>query len=663
MPKVTYNSVVLPNVFGKMAFSETYNKASFSCTFLVKGSSEANLISQCNSLESSLNARYKNLLVQFGTDETTDHTYSHSANTGLNTTPSLTKLTDRTAMAASRAYKFSLSWDLPGDQDDYRRDYSCSIETPIRGRQTMSISGVYTAGGGDTASENYLAEGVTFADSKAEDLFGADSYELVRDNYRKDQEDKIVNFSRTYQEKLAISITYNSYDIPASYNSYQFRQDYRSFSFSCEFAVPVEDAADAESALREYNKGLLVELDSNTVYDLSHSANTGFLIEPSLSKISDRAEIYNATDLRFYRFSASGKLPADSSGYNFRQEGSYSISYTGSRRKNVTFSGVYTASAAPLKTALENYENVSTGAKAWANTILTAIGGNYELVPGSENVQPEQENKTLSFSLSYRQLLERDSSANIDETNIVNASTRYNFVLQQKVGYSPTGGYEVTPKVSLTISYTCEVNSEQVQNNDIESVYRSTVRPYILSRAFDLMGLTNYSQAGRNNFIAENENIAINPHTFGFQGTITVTTPRTNNQIIELRETLANNRDLGKIYTKILDGKDHTYSVSDYGEQITRSRTITVMQLGSSPAKPRDLGGNWYLLKEDDGESVEKLGVGSLRISGMISPYLYTKTYTQKYLYIVDAVETKQAFLGAGTSAATKQSQGIGVDD
>jgi len=633
MAIVVYNGYTLPNQFGKFSFNESYTNGSLSTQFIITASSEAALVTACDTAETALREWNKDLTLTFSS--TLEYSFSHSSNTGFLAKPSLSVITNRLQTGTSRAYKFSVSFQYPADQAGYhcRQSGKVNLSQDIKGRKILSVSGVYTACGIKSAYDNYTTYGETWANSIAS---GLGTFELLSSNSGHEQEDKILNFSFRYQEKLSLAVTYNGYTIPGSYNNFTLNETYTTLSMSFTFAVSHASASAAEVALRIYNADLTVSFNGSAAYSYKHSDNTGLLTKPTLRKISNVTENDN---LRFYSFALSCQLPADKSGYGYRREGNISTSYSASRRRTITFSGTYTAGGS--NTALQNY---NANASTWMNLYLTSFGGTFEKV--SESPRYEQESKILNFSCVYRELLTNDSKTSVNVDTIINANCNYRVNIPQTAGYSED--YTQVPLTSISVSYNCVINNTLVSaDTDIEDIYRDTVRPWLVEHAYLVLGLDNYSNAGTN-YVIQRENYSINPHNFGVSGQLTFMALENLYQIIEVSERISVNTNLGVSLQKIWDGKPYTYNKYITGAEKRMTRSITVKKINEMPFSPKDIGNGYVKTSQSDNSFVTKQGIGSITtLSGLVEEvFIYTASFNQSYTYMVDTED--QVVGGAG---------------
>lgn len=635
MPAIVYNSYTIPDVTGKFHFSESYTSASLSCTFFIYAASSALLVAACATAEVALRQWNKDLTLSFG--GTAEYSFSHSGDTGFLAQPTLTKLGGQIDTGTRRGYKFDLKISLPANQTgyDYRRSGKIQYDSAPPARVTCTVSGEYTAGvvtaTPKSAKENYDTYGPTWANSIATSLLG--NYELMHCNINYEQENKILSFSRQYREKLTISTIYNGYTIPNTYSKFTISESYTNLSFSCEFALSVANSAAAETALRVYNADMTMSFDGVAQYSYKHSDNTGLLTIPHLEMISDVSE-HDA--LRFYRFSLTCQLPANKSGYGYRREGSYTITYDGSRRKRASFACVYTAGTGTASRA-----NYTSGAKTWATGILTAIGGTYELV--SENSHTEHEDKITNGSLIYQEILSKETENSTNYAKIVDANCDISVDFGQELGVS-TGGYTQTAPVTVSVHYTAKVDQEQAgSDTNIEEVYRTYVRPWIIKHAYSVLGLANWSQASTN-YIAENEGFSISPTGYHVSGSLSFSCPRSTSQIVKLSETLQEHTQSGLVYRKLWDSKPNTFNMYNVGGQKTLRRSITIMQIGTPPADPVPYVGTpdkWVRLDIQKNYEEKLIGVGSR--GSNVSTQLQSSTYyivsfSENYLFVEESL-------------------------
>lgn len=441
------------------------------------------------------------------------------------------------------------------------------------------------------------------------------------------------------------TVTYNSYALPNVYGKPTFRLDEKSLTFTCDFLITADSEAallalcdTTEEKLTEINKNLSVTYAGSTEWSLEHAASTGFLARPSLTKL---AVPQTAGVSRAYRFSVNMQLPFDQSPYGYRRAGSFSFSYGRNRQRIANFSLEYTAGGG--NTAYENYD---AGGRTWAESILLGFGGTYELV--SENFDEEQEEKILTASLTYKEIIAKQDSAGLDNTGIVDPTCNYSVSYDQDVGVSETGGYSAIPLVTVYLTYSTQISKDIVTSeNNLEAVYHATVKPWLISHAYGLLGLGNYSQAGQS-YIVQSERKTINPYDYRISGNLVFIAPRGMDQILELSEMVSESEDKGISHEKLWDGLSHTYNLWTIGATRTLRRSITITKLGSQPAGPAPLtawdGGQLVHLNTQKSKSVQRHGVGTAG-AGLNSVLLFSMSFDDTYLFVKPA---RVATIGPG---------------
>lgn len=198
---VTYNDYELPNIFGKFGFRQDYNKAVFSCNFRVEESSASALVAECKDAEAALRKPYQNLLVQF--DGNTELSFSHDDNTGLNISPSISKIEDEQATETSRAYHFECSLQLPADLEDFnfRQSASFDISEDPSSLKTVTFNVVYTASPSPSEAgsfANFVAHAETYTNSVISTM--SENFELISKKSNTGDQDKFTSGTLVYKE-------------------------------------------------------------------------------------------------------------------------------------------------------------------------------------------------------------------------------------------------------------------------------------------------------------------------------------------------------------------------------------------------------------------------------------------------------------------------------
>ena len=425
-----------------------------------------------------------------------------------------------------------------------------------------------------------------------------------------------------------IGATYNGYSIPnVLYHTYSETE--KRIDFSCNFLLKSATASGlitlcdtAREKLTEKNKNLKVTFGTTEI-DLSHSSNTGFLARPTLSKVPGSK--LNTETTREYSFAVSLQLPFSQSGYDYRQEASFVVRYDASRRKEITFSMIYTAGGSD--SALTKYTSSSY---TYAANVLSAIGGDYELV--FEQHDREQENKIIRGTLRYLQILDKQSSSSADLSGLVNPSCSYIVEQAQRVGYSPSG-YVAIPDTVVSIAYNATLDKDVVSDaTDIESLYRGTIRPWLISHAGDVIGVDSLKYTNSAGYILLDERKSIDAYNYTINGRLTILAPNASSAIIEVSETVQTLYDNGYVSDEVLDGIDYSAALYSYGRRQVVSRNISIAKLGAFPQDPPDYAPSadpntkWILRTRTVSDAISVLGDAGSG-SGLNSQKVYTRQY------------------------------------
>lgn len=439
------------------------------------------------------------------------------------------------------------------------------------------------------------------------------------------------------------TITYNSYTLPNQFGKVTYHENEKELSISTSFLVTAASASalviacqTAETALTEINKDFSMAFGGSSEFSLTHAGNSGFNAKPTLNKLGSDLATETA---RPYSFSVTIGLPFSQSGYYYRREGSFTVDYASNRKRQVSFRVLYTASTVPA-TALVNYNATTGGGKWWAASILTGLGGTYELV--SENISEDIERKIVTANLRYREILSNQSISGTNDANIVDPQLSLSVNYEQEIAVSETGtGFIKLPKAHVSVSFSCKVDHDQVTSESlIGDVYQIYVKPLIIDKVFDYLDMSDYQQTGRN-YIVESEQKSFNVYDWSISANLSLLVIKTNDQVIELEESVTTTDDKGIVSEKLWNGVDETENVWSIGATKRISRTITVSKLSSEPNTPPELtlpGYNLILSNRNFRRSMASMGEGTPELSkagGRLKIYtVYIITWSESYLAI-----------------------------
>lgn len=174
------------------------------------------------------------------------------------------------------------------------------------------------------------------------------------------------------------------------------------FKFYCAFTVVIQAstvgtfrAAEQEfiAAASKRDVALTIALGGVTRHSYDPSANTGFLTRGQPKKVGSPKDTETSAE---WLVEITGELPEDVSARAGRREGRTRVEPGPDERRVATFQGVYAALGAD--SAKAQFDEAKA---AFANTELTALGGNWNQLP--ETFEYDDENKLLSFKLTYHE--------------------------------------------------------------------------------------------------------------------------------------------------------------------------------------------------------------------------------------------------------------------
>ncbi len=182
--------------------------AEFVCQFVVTGTT-ATLPTNCKAVEAALNLYRQKLLMDFGA--TNQIVYNPAVNSGqtlgFDAAPSLRKLEDATSTGLSRGYEFRVRIMLPVllSGQDYRRTSLTTLNYNVSDRQTVVVSGNYTASPNLAARATMLTYIDGFIDARIVALFGGPpttEWALLSKDEPTNDPNTVASFSRVYGEHV-----------------------------------------------------------------------------------------------------------------------------------------------------------------------------------------------------------------------------------------------------------------------------------------------------------------------------------------------------------------------------------------------------------------------------------------------------------------------------
>lgn len=173
------------------------------------------LAAACKALEVTFSTR--RLALDVDLDGSESFTASDAAATGFEVTPEIRKLGDDSPQwdsNRSRLYEVTIRGGLESLGTGGLRDFSYTVDYDPSRRPSLDATGSYTARSAPLSGAVAIYQGAISARVLLVTAALGGTWELVTESYEPDDQDQVVNFSRTYKEILANQIV-GALDSPA----------------------------------------------------------------------------------------------------------------------------------------------------------------------------------------------------------------------------------------------------------------------------------------------------------------------------------------------------------------------------------------------------------------------------------------------------------------
>ena len=178
----------------------THESIRVAATVVVSASSLSSLQSACEDLEDDLSKRDEDFSVDLNGSKQ-EFTFGETV---LNTVATVTKSGDpELDRGLSRAYAIEIVGSLPATATDGLRTISTRVDLSPARQKTVTLSGVYTAFDGSTATEQYEDQIDAKATEKLSEVDSDATFELVSEQTEIGRNNHELTFSRQYVELLA----------------------------------------------------------------------------------------------------------------------------------------------------------------------------------------------------------------------------------------------------------------------------------------------------------------------------------------------------------------------------------------------------------------------------------------------------------------------------
>ena len=299
--------------------------------------------------------------------------------------------------------------------------------------------------------------------------------------------------------------------------------DYVNGSFECEFiTTAATDAAfkteldTIRAAFRKPRQDLLVVQNTGggavEILHRYHSDNTGLNTYPSIVKDGDPSDTGRS---RHFRIRITYELPADNLSQDFRRISITGIAYSLERRRTVTLEGEYTANSTDGTTQADTqyFAQIATAEAALLDVVDATA--EWERV-GQPDVKYSETRKIVSFTRIYKEVNVQQSLSTTDDADIIDPHMEISVEqvapgdsFEPGLSFQGGGGTAVETSVGtvdtvtmgsvpgtetgtsgtvkrpvlVTINYDAGINFATLKNQQLQTKWTGTIRPWILDRA------------------------------------------------------------------------------------------------------------------------------------------------------------------------------------
>jgi hypothetical protein len=203
MATLVYNGYSIPNIIGKIKYNENYQNIQVIVDFLLIAESSSALITLYNNAREKLTEKNKDLVLSFGIVPSAELDFSHNLNTGFLSEGSILKLDSELSTETTRHCSFICKIKLPFSQSsyNYRQNASFNIEYLPTKIRVVNFNITYTAGGANSAYQNYNLYAKTWCESILA-RFGS-IFEIIKEKIDSEQEEKILTANIIYKEIIS----------------------------------------------------------------------------------------------------------------------------------------------------------------------------------------------------------------------------------------------------------------------------------------------------------------------------------------------------------------------------------------------------------------------------------------------------------------------------
>jgi hypothetical protein len=340
-----------------------------------------------------------------------------------------------------------------------------------------------------------------------------------------------------------------------------------------EFTILIQDdveatfatkCAAAQVAYSLRNVAVGIKVGASVLLAVSHSGNTGFNSRATCSKSDEPG---NSARSRLYHVRIDVEHPAtDLAG---RRESNVNVAYDAAGIRTITISGVWTAVAGTAARA--QYEAQITN---YATAMMTLLSCTYYEQIGEPQTEHDLDNKLLRFSRVYHEIIDPQSSAGMDDADIVSDSISLQYADPAPGDWDPN-----TRRLTrFTVQYSCTVKKT---NTNLEAKWDS-LRPWLIERSRTSSGAETVALVA-NNLSIDKKNNVINA-TLELEGPL-------GGKILESKCVTEYLCDPGVVLVPVWKEDKENLAKFEFQGPATKRRTLNIEELWLDKSPDDDMRG------------------------------------------------------------------------
>ncbi len=375
--------------------------------------------------EAAFRERNRDFTMSIGDTPVVEWTPSNNTGASL-VEPLIRKTGQATDSPRSRVYRVTITAELVADLQTRQgeRPWQITLAYNEDRVRTLTLSGEFTATA-DGASHQVYEGRIDGIVTRAQSMVPAPDvmdWNIQSESVETDDEQSVTRYTLAFVEATSGgTIVYGGFTVGGSafpiIGTLEFVHNYEDIYVRAEVLVQAETAdelaANSDAMLAAFRlprQDLSIFYGGTPVFEGEQEAGTILNADPSIQRTGNPS--HAGLLARTFEIEVRAKLPADNLGTEGRRHASLGTEYTGSRRRRVTISGVYTAYD-ETPTGTESYH---AAIEAFVETILDTEEEEpttWELV--DESLDEFETRKELEFSRTYQELFHQPRAGGKEE--------------------------------------------------------------------------------------------------------------------------------------------------------------------------------------------------------------------------------------------------------